>query len=526
MQRLDPETGKLSKSDTTLYSLASRRPLDPPAVEAPFIVRRGSYYYLFVSFDICCRGKESTYKIMVGRSANIMGPYADKDGKPMMEGGGTLVLEGAETWRGPGHMAVLFDKDADRLVFHAYHATTGRPALQISAMVWDEGWPRVGTPAMTNLTRREFGALLAAAPLAAASRMDERPGPRPGAPAKRRCADQGPPLSPRKVRLLSGSFYTLQDRNRSYLHTLDSDRLLHTFRLTAGLPSKAVQLGGWERPDIELRGHFLGHYLTACGLMYSSAGDDLLKTKAAAIVAELGKCQKANGGGWLSAFPADFMQRLTERLPVWAPWYTLHKILAGLLDLYQHCGNEQALDIALAMVGWTQKWAAGIGDDDMARLLQVEYGGMNEFLYNLHARDRRPGARRAGAPLRPRAALRSPRRGTRRAEGPALEYAARQGPRRGEALRADRRGTLSPHGRVLLGAGRRAPLVLHGRNEQRPALAHRARRPRARARARPRRSAAARTTCSSSRGTSSPGIPTPAIPISTSALSSTASSGR
>jgi len=144
MRRVDPDTGKLSASDTELHSLASRRPRQPPAIEAPFIVRRGGYYYLFVSFDRCCRGRESTYKIMVGRARDITGPYRDKEGVPMMEGGATLVLEGAEAWRGPGHQAVLFDSDADLLVFHAYDAATGRPTLQISTMVWEEGWPRVG----------------------------------------------------------------------------------------------------------------------------------------------------------------------------------------------------------------------------------------------------------------------------------------------------------------------------------------------------------------------------------------------
>jgi arabinan endo-1,5-alpha-L-arabinosidase len=144
MRRLDAETGRLSNKDTTLYSLASRRPLQPPAIEAPFIVRRDGYYYLFVSFDMCCRGKESTYKIMVGRSKKITGPYLDKDGKPMMQGGGTLLVEGTAAWRGPGHQAVLLGSKSDLLVFHAYHGTTGRPALQISTMVWKKGWPRVG----------------------------------------------------------------------------------------------------------------------------------------------------------------------------------------------------------------------------------------------------------------------------------------------------------------------------------------------------------------------------------------------
>jgi len=144
MRRVDPDTGKLSGSDTKLHSLASRRPRQPPAIEAPFIVRKDGYYYLFVSFDLCCRGRDSTYKIMVGRARKITGPYRGKDGTPMPEGGGTLVLEGAEAWRGPGHQAVLSDANADLLVFHAYDGAAGRPTLQISTMVWEHGWPRVG----------------------------------------------------------------------------------------------------------------------------------------------------------------------------------------------------------------------------------------------------------------------------------------------------------------------------------------------------------------------------------------------
>jgi arabinan endo-1,5-alpha-L-arabinosidase len=144
MRRVDPATGKLDASDPRLHSLASRRPLRPPAIEAPSIVRRGGYYYLFVSFDLCCRGKESTYKIVVGRSREITGPYADREGTPMMEGGGSLVLAGTPSWPGVGHQAVLADAGSDYLVFHAYDATTGRPRLQISTLVWEDGWPRVG----------------------------------------------------------------------------------------------------------------------------------------------------------------------------------------------------------------------------------------------------------------------------------------------------------------------------------------------------------------------------------------------
>ncbi len=236
-----------------------------------------------------------------------------------------------------------------------------------------------------KLSRREFGKLMAAAPMAATVQSVPRSAQLREQPVKEAVTLQARPFPLSQVRLLSGTCYTLQDRNRVYLHTLDPDRLLHTFRMTASLPTKALQLGGWERPDIELRGHFMGHYLSACGLMYSSTGDELLKRKAISIVAELGTCQKANGGGWLSAFPTEFMQRLKERLPVWAPWYTLHKIMAGMLDMYQHCGSDQALDIARGMTAWTKKWADPLGDTQMADILQVEYGGLNEFLYNLYS---------------------------------------------------------------------------------------------------------------------------------------------
>jgi hypothetical protein len=145
--------------------------------------------------------------------------------------------------------------------------------------------------------------MLAAAPLAKGALAGESPESGRGRAVGRAAPIKARPFPLKQVRLLSGSCYTLQDRNRVYLHTLDSDRLLHTFRLAAGLPSKAQQLGGWERPDIELRGHFLGHYLSACGLMYSSTGDELLKSKARAIVAELGRCQKANGAVGSRPFP-------------------------------------------------------------------------------------------------------------------------------------------------------------------------------------------------------------------------------
>jgi arabinan endo-1,5-alpha-L-arabinosidase len=115
------------------------------AVEAPFIFRKNDYFYLFVSFDFCCRGKESTYKIMAGRSKNIRGPYFDKQGVPMNEGGGSLVLAGNERWAGLGHNSVYTFDDTDYLVFHAYDSKDeGKPKLKIEKMKWDAaGWPVV-----------------------------------------------------------------------------------------------------------------------------------------------------------------------------------------------------------------------------------------------------------------------------------------------------------------------------------------------------------------------------------------------
>jgi arabinan endo-1,5-alpha-L-arabinosidase len=115
------------------------------AIEGPFIFKKDNYYYLFVSYDYCCRGEKSTYKMMVGRSEKVMGPYVDRDGVPMNLGGGSLVLEGDKNWNGVGHNAVFTDNGNDYLVFHGYDANDGgKSKLRIEKLSWFSGWPVVG----------------------------------------------------------------------------------------------------------------------------------------------------------------------------------------------------------------------------------------------------------------------------------------------------------------------------------------------------------------------------------------------
>ncbi|HKO90585.1 MAG TPA: family 43 glycosylhydrolase, partial [Polyangiaceae bacterium] len=131
--------------DQTVHALASR---GGGPIEAPFVVRRCGYYYLFVSFDKCCVGTDSTYNINVGRSQQLLGPYLDKTGKSMMNGGGTLLVKGAGRYHGPGHNAVIFVQKRAYNVYHAYDANmNGASVLRVAELAWDaEGWPVSGGP--------------------------------------------------------------------------------------------------------------------------------------------------------------------------------------------------------------------------------------------------------------------------------------------------------------------------------------------------------------------------------------------
>jgi DUF1680 family protein len=192
------------------------------------------------------------------------------------------------------------------------------------------------------------------------------------------------PLS--QVRLQAGPCKQAADYNRGFMMRIAPDRLLHTFRLNAGLASSAQPLGGWEAPRGELRGHTIGHYLSACSLQAASAGDAEAKARGDEIVAELAKCQAKLAGGYLSAYPTEFYDRLDAGRNVWAPFYTYHKILAGVLDMYVHAGNKQALEVASGMAAWVDEWSASKAEDHMQDVvLRNEFGGMSEALYNLAA---------------------------------------------------------------------------------------------------------------------------------------------
>ncbi len=196
-------------------------------------------------------------------------------------------------------------------------------------------------------------------------------------------------FAPGDVRILDGPFREAQQRDLAYLLRLDPDRLLHTFRLNAGLPTSAKPYGGWEAPGVELRGHSLGHYLTACALMYEATGDEGLKARALSIVAELRKVQltlpsRGMHAGYLSAFPEELFDRVEARQDVWAPYYTLHKIMAGLLDVHRATDDPAALETVKDMAAWVAFRAKRLTDEQWQKMLETEFGGMEDVLTELY----------------------------------------------------------------------------------------------------------------------------------------------
>jgi uncharacterized protein len=191
------------------------------------------------------------------------------------------------------------------------------------------------------------------------------------------------------VDLLPGPFLSNMNRTMAYLEFLDPDRMLHTFRLNVGLSSSAQSMGGWETPTTELRGHSTGHLLSALAQAYAITGTASLKTKGDYLVAQLATCQNrattaGYNTGYLSAYPESFIDRVEARQTVWAPYYTLHKILAGLLDMHLLAGNAQALTVLTNMAAWVKFRNDRLTQTQRQNMLDTEFGGMNEVLANLY----------------------------------------------------------------------------------------------------------------------------------------------
>ncbi|TDX01256.1 hypothetical protein EDB95_2288 [Dinghuibacter silviterrae] len=196
------------------------------------------------------------------------------------------------------------------------------------------------------------------------------------------------------VRLLNSPFRDAMVRDSGYLLSLSADRLLHRFYANAGLPPKAPVYGGWESSG--LSGHTLGHYLSACSMMYASTGEPAFAERVRYIVGELARCQDARKTGYVGAIPnEDTLWAQVARGDIhssgfdlnggWSPWYTVHKVMAGLLDAYLYVGDQQALDVAKKLADWTGKELGGLNDAQIQHMLACEFGGMNEALTNLYS---------------------------------------------------------------------------------------------------------------------------------------------
>ena len=196
------------------------------------------------------------------------------------------------------------------------------------------------------------------------------------------------PLNKTDVRVTGGVFRERMNTDRDYLLELDSRCLLQNYYLEAGIimpglqvvpdPNEAKLHWGWESPTCQLRGHFLGHWLSAAAAFVASDNDFELKTKLDRIVAELARCQKLNGGEWVGSIPEKYMDRLSGSEYIWSPQYTMHKTLMGLVDAYRYAGSDQALEIADHLADWYIKWIerASAVDPDIA--YKGEQGGMLE----------------------------------------------------------------------------------------------------------------------------------------------------
>ncbi len=198
-----------------------------------------------------------------------------------------------------------------------------------------------------------------------------------------------------EVKLLPGSaFYNAMVKDEAYLLLLKPDRLLHRFHLNAGLPVKDSVYKGWESEG--LSGHTLGHYLSAVSMMYASTGNKILLDNLNYSVSEIAKCQLARKTGYVGGIPnedsifsrvarGDIKTSGFDMNGGWSPWYTVHKLMAGLVDAYLYTGNQEALKVVKAMADWTYTTVAHLPDSSRQKMLRCEYGGMNDVLANIYA---------------------------------------------------------------------------------------------------------------------------------------------
>lgn len=198
------------------------------------------------------------------------------------------------------------------------------------------------------------------------------------------------PLS--AVRLLPGRLHDNLSRDSAWMANISTKRLLHSFRNThgvfAGLEGgyeSVKKLGGWESLDCDLRGHTTGHLLSAYALMHAATGAEVFKLKADSLVDGLAEVQKAIGNGYISAFPEELINRNMRGQGVWAPWYTLHKLLGGLIDQYVMERNQKALEVATQFADWAYRKLDGVGEETRRLMLRNEFGGINEAWFNLYA---------------------------------------------------------------------------------------------------------------------------------------------
>ncbi|HLX66613.1 MAG TPA: beta-L-arabinofuranosidase domain-containing protein, partial [Puia sp.] len=202
------------------------------------------------------------------------------------------------------------------------------------------------------------------------------------------------PFSVKDVRLMDGPFRKAMEADARYLLVLEPDRLLSEFRAHAGLKPNAEKYGGWESSG--LAGHTLGHYLSACSMEYAATQDTRFRDRVNYVVGELELCQKTRGSGYIGAIPREdtvwaevaagkIRSHGFDLNGAWSPWYTVHKIMAGLLDAYLYAGSTKALQVERRMADWTGTIVGGLSDSVRQRMLACEYGGMNEVLANTYA---------------------------------------------------------------------------------------------------------------------------------------------